>query len=64
MFTQITINISGLFQKMGEGWGGGEGGDEFFASKTCHVGIHPIALAENSWISTHMPGFHLFFKVF
>ena len=28
--------------------------------KTCHLGIHLIALTEYSHISTHMPGFQLF----
>ena len=28
--------------------------------KPCHVGIHHIALAEYSQVSTHMPGFQLF----
>ena len=31
-------------------------------SKPCHVGIHWIALAENSYMSTHLPGFWSFFK--
>ena len=30
-------------------------------SKPYHVGIHWIALAEYSQMSTHMPGFHSFF---
>ena len=34
------------------------------SSKPCHVGIHWIALAEYSEISTHMPGFQSFFRVF
>ena len=33
-------------------------------SKPCHVGIHWIALAEYSQMSTHVPGFQPFFKVF
>ena len=31
-------------------------------SKPCHVGIHCIALAEYSHMSTHMPGFRSFFN--
>ena len=31
-------------------------------SKPCHVGIHWIALAEYSHMSTHLPGFHSFFR--
>ena len=33
-------------------------------SKACHVGIHWIALAEYSPVSTHMPWFQSFFKFF
>ena len=33
-------------------------------SKPCHVGIQRIALAENSQISTHVPGFQSFFSFF
>ena len=33
-------------------------------SKSCHVGIHWIALAENSQMSTHMPGFQSFSDFF
>ena len=33
-------------------------------SKSCHVGIHWIALAENSQMSTNMPGFQSFFRFF
>ena len=33
-------------------------------SKPCHVGIHWIALAEYSQMSTHVPGFQSFFKIF
>ena len=33
-------------------------------SKPYHVGIHWIALAENSQMSTHLPGFQPFFRVF
>ena len=29
----------------------------YISSKPCHVGIHWIALAEYSQMSTHMPGF-------
>ena len=32
--------------------------------KPCHVGIYWIALAENSQMSTHLPGFDSFFQVF
>ena len=32
--------------------------------KTCHVGIHWIALAEYSQMSTHVPGFQSFFRFF
>ena len=32
-------------------------------SKACHVGIHWIALAENSQMSIHMPGFQLSFRL-
>ena len=32
--------------------------------KPCHVGIHWIALAEHSQMSTHLPGFPSFLKVF
>ena len=35
-----------------------------FSSKPCHTGIHWIALAEYSQMSTHMPGFQSFFRVF
>ena len=39
-----------------------QGGKEFLkSSKPCHVGIHWIALAEYSQMSTHVPGFQLFF---
>ena len=34
------------------------------ASKPCHVGIHCIALAEHSQMSTHLPVFPVIFKVF
>ena len=39
---------------------------EFFwkPSKPCHVGIHWITLTEFHQMSTHMPGFHTFFRVF
>ena len=30
--------------------------------KPCHVGIHWIALAEHSQMSTHLPGFRPFFR--
>ena len=30
--------------------------------KPCHVGIHWIALAEHSQMSTHVPGLHTFFR--
>ena len=33
-------------------------------SKPCHVGIHRIALAELSQMSTHLPGFQSFSRVF
>ena len=33
-------------------------------SKPCHVGTHWKALAEYSQMSTHMPGFRWFFRVF
>ena len=33
-------------------------------SKPCHVGIHLIALAEYSQMSTHVPGFHHFCRFF
>ena len=33
-------------------------------SKPYHVGIHWIALAEHSQMSTHVPGFHSFFSFF
>ena len=33
-------------------------------SKPCHVGIHLIALPENSQMSTHVPGFLSFFLGF
>ena len=33
-------------------------------STPCHVGIHWIALAEYSLMSTHLPGIQLFFKGF
>ena len=33
-------------------------------SKPCHVGIHWIALAEYSQMSTHVPGFQSFFRFF
>ena len=33
-------------------------------SKPCHVGIHWKALAEYSQMSTHMPGFQWFFRIF
>ena len=33
----------------------------FWTSKPCHVGIHWIALAEYSQMSTHTPGFQWFF---
>ena len=33
-------------------------------SKPCHVGIHWIALDEHSEMSTHLPGFQLFFRIF
>ena len=36
----------------------------FKPSKPSHVGIHWIALAEYSQISTHVPGFQSFFRVF
>ena len=34
------------------------------SSKPCHVGIHWIALAEYSQMSTHVPGFQSFFRFF
>ena len=33
-------------------------------SKPCHIGIHWIDLAEYSQMSTHLPGFQSFFKLF
>ena len=33
-------------------------------SKPCHSGIHWIALAEYSQMSTHMPGFQGYFRFF
>ena len=33
-------------------------------SKPCHVGTHWIALAEYSHMSTHLPGFQSFFRIF
>ena len=33
-------------------------------SKSCHVGIHWIALTGYSQMSTHMPGFQWFFRMF
>ena len=33
-------------------------------SKPCHVGIHCIALAEYSQMSTHVPGFQPFLRIF
>ena len=33
-------------------------------SKSCHVGILRIALAEYSQMSTHVPGFQSFFRFF
>ena len=33
-------------------------------SKPYHVGIHLIALAEHSQMSTHVPGFQSFFRFF
>ena len=33
-------------------------------SKLCHVGIHWKALAEFSLMSTHLPGFQSFFRIF
>ena len=38
--------------------------DFWKTSKPCHVGIHWIALAEFSQVSTHMPGLQLFFPGF
>ena len=38
--------------------------DFWKASNPCHVGIHWIALAEYSQMSTHMPGFQSFFRFF
>ena len=37
--------------------------DSFKASKPCLVGIHCIVLAEYSRMSTHMPGFVIFFRI-
>ena len=34
------------------------------SSKPCHVGIHWIALAEYSKMSTQVPGFQSFFRLF
>ena len=34
------------------------------SSEPCHVGIHSKALAELSQMSTHLPGFQLFFRFF
>ena len=33
-------------------------------SKPCHVGVHWIALIEYFQMSTHLPGFQSFFRVF
>ena len=38
--------------------------DFWKSSKPCHVGIHWIAFAENSHMSTHVPGFHFHFSGF
>ena len=38
--------------------------DSWKPSKPCHVGTHWIALAEYSQMSTHLPGFHWFFRIF
>ena len=40
------------------------GKDLWKSSKPCHVGIQWIALAEFSQMSTHLPGFQSFFRVF
>ena len=43
----------------------GQGFKIFFKSpRPCHVGIFLIALAEYSQMSTHVPGFQLFFRFF
>ena len=36
--------------------------DTLLAKGPCHVGIHWIALAEHSQVSTHVPGFQSFFS--
>ena len=42
-----------------------QGGKDFRKpSKPCHVGIHWIALAEYSHMSTHLPEFQSFFSFF
>ena len=33
-------------------------------AKPCHVSIHWIALVENFWMSTHLPGFQSFLRFF
>ena len=33
-------------------------------SKPCHIDIHCKVLAEYPQISTHVPGFHSFFRIF
>ena len=45
-------------------WSRTHGCKEFKISKPCHVGIHWIALSNFSQMSTHVPGFQLFFQVF
>ena len=42
----------------------GQGRKDFSkTSKPSHVGIHWIALAEYSQMSTHVPGFQYFFSI-
>ena len=38
--------------------------DFWKSSKPCHIGIHLAALAENTQMTTHVPGFQSFFKLF
>ena len=57
--TLLTLPMLRLLLFKDQGWKG-----FWKPSEPCHVGIHWIALAEPSQMSTHMPGFQSFFRFF
>ena len=55
----LTLPMLRLYSSKAQGYK-----DFWKPSRPCHVGIHLIALAENSQMRTHVPGFPSFFNFF